>query len=81
LSKPAVERFGAAIFLLASGAVDLAFAGTCAAVELVCRFGRDGMNRARAAVEVFPAPAPPLGFGACGDGPTMAAAAAVGGIE
>jgi hypothetical protein len=55
LSEPAAGRFGAATFLLAGDAVGLAFAATCAAEALVCRFGRGGMKRARAAADVFPA--------------------------
>jgi hypothetical protein len=77
LSAPAaaVGRLDAVAFLLA-GAVGL----TCAAAPLVCRLGHGGMKRVRAAAELLPASAPPLGFGACGCGPTMAAAS-VGGIE
>jgi hypothetical protein len=42
-------------FLLAGGVVGLAFAATCTAEALVCRFKRGGMKRARAAADVFPA--------------------------
>jgi hypothetical protein len=41
--------------------------------------GRGEVKRARAAAEVFPTPVPPLGFGALGGAP-MVAAAAVGGM-
>jgi hypothetical protein len=69
LSAPtaAVGRLDAVAFLLA-GAVGL----TCATASLVCRLGCGGMKRAQAAVELLSASAPPLGLGACGDGPTAA---------
>jgi hypothetical protein len=73
LSVPAaavVGRFDAVVFLF-TGAVGR----TCAAATLVCRFGRSGMKRARATVELPPTSAPALEFGACGGGPTAAAAA------
>jgi hypothetical protein len=54
LSEPAAGRFGGTTFLLAGGAVGLAFAATCAAEGLVCRFECGGMKRARAAADVFP---------------------------
>jgi hypothetical protein len=74
-------HFSVATFLLAGCVVGLACAATYAAAALVCRFGHDGMKRARAAAEAFPASGPPLGFGVCGGAPTAAAAmSAVGGI-
>jgi hypothetical protein len=73
-SAATVGRLDVVAFLLA-GAVGL----TCAAVALVSRLGRGDMKRARAAAELLPASAPPLGFGTCGWSPT--AAASVGGIE
>jgi hypothetical protein len=72
---------GAETFLLAGDAVGRALPVTCAAATLACSIRRGGMKRARAAAEVFPASAPPLGFGAFGGAPTAAAAAAVGEIE
>jgi hypothetical protein len=45
----------------------------------VCSVGRDGTKRAQAMAVVLSASAPPLGFGAWGDGATEAAA--VGGME
>jgi hypothetical protein len=85
LSKPAAagRRFSVATFLLAGGAVGLTFAATCASVALVCKLGRGGMKRARAAAEAFLTSAPPLGFGASGGAPMTVGggASAVGGIE
>jgi hypothetical protein len=78
LSAPATgdRRFGAETFLLAGGTVGRALLVTYAAAALVCSVRHGGMKRAWAAVEVFPALGPPLGFYALGG--ALTAAAAVG---
>jgi hypothetical protein len=68
------QALRAVAFLLVGGTIGLICVATYVAAVLVCRFERGGMKRARAAAELLPTSAAPLGFGACGGAPMAAAA-------